>query len=136
MLRALLFPMLLLAMSGAAAAEPLTIRVGESWAFAIKGGEPVRARRVKPSATPARGEIKATLTGLGGTSLTLTNRSSTSYTFNAELVGVAAKVAPRTCTLPAAMKPALEYWPQKASAVRLSRFRAAKAPGSCPTPKG
>ena len=136
MLRALLFPLLLLALPAAASAEPLTIRVGESWAFAVKDGEPVRARRVKASATPARGEIKATLTGLGGTSLTLTNRSSTSYTFRAVLVGVRAKIAPRTCTLPAGMKPALEYWPQKASAVRISRFRATTAAGSCPTPKG
>ena len=135
MVRAFL-PLLLLALPASVAAEPLTVRVGESWAFMVKDGQPVRARRVKASETPARGEIKATLTGLGGTSLTLTNRSATSYTFRAVLVGARAETAARTCTLPAGMKPSLEYWPQKATAVRLSQFRATSAAGSCPTPKG
>ena len=131
MLRAPLF-LCLLAIPAALAAEPLTIRVGESWAFAVKDGQPAGARRVKSAAKPARGQIKATLTGLGGTSLTLTNNSATSYTFRATLVGATAKTGARTCTLPAGMKPALEYWPQKAAAVRLSDFRAADDTGNCP----
>jgi hypothetical protein len=118
----------------AAAAEPLTIHVGESWAFAIKDGQPARAHRVKPAAKPGRGEIKASVTPLGGTTMTLTNNSATSYTFRAELVGVQSKVSARTCTLPANSKPALEYWPQKAAAVRLSNFRATADPGNCPKP--
>ncbi len=38
-----------------AAAAPLTIRVGESWAFAIEKGEPVRARKITLAAKPAPG---------------------------------------------------------------------------------
>ena len=132
-LRALLL-ICLAAFATPAAAEPLTIRVGESWAFSIRDGQPVRAHRVKPAAKPGRGEIKATLTSLAGTTLTLTNNSATSYSFRAELVGVRSKVAARTCTLPPNMKPALEYWPQKAAAVRLSNFRATNDAGSCPAP--
>jgi hypothetical protein len=124
----------LAAFATAATAEPLTIRVGESWAFAIRDGQPVRAHRVKPAAKPGRGEIRASVTALGGTTMTLTNNSATSYTFRAELVGVRSKAAARTCTLPANSKPALEYGPQKAAAVRLSNFRATTAPGSCPKP--
>jgi len=120
----------LFALPAAVAAQPLTIRVGESWAFSIKDGQPSAARRVKASAKPASGQIKATLTGFGGTSLTLTNNSATSYVFRATLVG--AKAGARACTLPANMKPALEYWPQKATAVRLSDFRATNDAGNCP----
>jgi len=129
MLRATLL-LWLLALPAAAAAEPLTVRLGESWAFSVKDGQPAGARRVKATARPRPGQIKATLTGLGGTSLTLTNNSAISYTFRATLVG--AKAGARTCTLPANMKPALEYWPQRATAVRLSDFRATDDAGNCP----
>ena len=124
----------LAAFATAATAEPLTIRVGESWAFSVRNGQPVGAL----DALAVRGELGhrglAALTSLGGTTMTLTNNSATSYTFRAELVGVRSKAAPRTCTLPPNMKPALEYWPQKAAAVRLSNFRATTDAGSCPTP--
>lgn len=122
----------ILAFPAAADAEPLTVRVGESWAFSLKGGDPVRAHKVKPSDKPARGEIKVTVTSLGGTSMTLTNNSATSYTFRAQLIGAAAKRTGRTCTLPPDMQPALEYWPQKAAAVRIGDFRSSKEPGNCP----
>ena len=128
------FLLCLVALPAAVAAQPLTIRVGESWAFTLKNGQPANARRVKAAAKPARGQIKATLTGLGGTSLTITNNSPTSYTFRAEIVGARSKAGARTCTLPANMKPALEYWPQKATAVRLGNFRATNEAGSCPSP--
>ena len=122
------------AISTAAPAEPLTIRVGESWAFSVKNGQPVRAYRIKPSARPGRGEIKASVSALAGTTMTLTNNSAISYTYRAQLVGV--KAGGRTCTLPGGMKPTLEYWPRKAAGVRLSDFEATKESGSCPTPGG
>jgi hypothetical protein len=131
MSRALLF-LCALALPAAASAKPLTIRAGESWAFSLKGGDPVRAHKVKATDKPARGEIKATVTSLGGTSMTLTNNSATAYTFRAQLVGVTAKRAERTCTLPANMQPTLEYWPQKAKAVRIGEFRSSKDAGNCP----
>lgn len=132
MLRAALF-LSLLAVPAMAAAEPLTIRTGESWTFSLRNGEPVKTRRVKASAKPARGEIRATLTSLGGTSLTLTNNSATGYTFRASLVGAKGKATTRTCTLPPGLNPVLEYWPQKASAVRIGNFRATSGAGSCPS---
>lgn len=129
--RAILFTTAL-AIAAPAAAEPLTVRVGESWLFAVRKGEPVRARRVQPAARPALGEIKVTLSAMAGTTMTLTNNSRTSYTFVAELMGVPAPDAgKRTCTLPPKL-PTIEYWPVKAPAVRLSNFKPATEGGNCP----
>lgn len=123
----------LAASATAAAAEPLTIPVGESWAFAIENGEPVKAHKIAPATKPAHGEIKATVSAMAGTAMTLTNNSSTSYSYRAELVGASGKSTGRTCVLPAKMVPALEYWPHKARAVRLGNFRATDDVGSCPS---
>ena len=120
----------LVAVSTAASAAPLTVRMGESWAFAIEKGEPAHAHRVAANAKPARGEIKATLRAVAGTTLTLTNNSATAYTYRAQLVGTSAKA--RTCALPANMQPSLEYWPQKATAVILGDFKPTKDAGNCP----
>ena len=114
-----------------ATAGPLTVRVGESWVFSLQRGDPVRARRVKPSSAPAAGQIKVTVVAGMGTAMTVTNNSRTAYTFHAELIG-APNGKPRTCTLPAKAVPTLEYWPVKAKAVRIGSFRAASADGSCP----
>jgi hypothetical protein len=66
-----------------------------------------------------------------GTTMTVINNSRTAYTFRAQPIG-APTAKSRTCTLPANRSPVLEYWPAKAKAVRLSRFRVASAAGSCP----
>jgi hypothetical protein len=127
--RAFAFAALLL--SAPAIAAPLTVRVGETWTFALYKGEPVKARRVKPAAKPAPGEIKVSVSALMGTTMTVTNASATSYTFAAQLVGAPpGKAAPRTCTLPP-QRPTLESWPVKAVAVRLSNFRVAPKGGAC-----
>lgn len=119
------------AFTTAAFAEPLTIHMGESWAFQVKNGEPVHAHKITQSAKPARGEIGATVGAMAGTTMTLINNSGTGYTYRAELIG-APKATGRTCTLPATNQPTLEYWPQKSSAIRLSGFKSAPNGGSCP----
>jgi hypothetical protein len=122
----------LAALSTAATAGPLTIRTGESWAFSVQNGQPVSGRRIPKAARPARGEIKASVNSLAGTTMTLTNATGTAYTYRAELVGASGKATSRTCSLPATAQPVLEYWPQKATAVRLGDFRPAKGAGACP----
>jgi hypothetical protein len=123
----------LAAISTAAPAAPLTIKMGESWAFAIENAQPAHAHRVASNAKPARGEIKATLRAVAGTTMTLTNNSATAFTYRAELVGTSAKA--RTCALPANNQPSLEYWPQKATAVILGDFKPTKDAGNCPPGK-
>jgi hypothetical protein len=112
-------------------AAPLTVRTGETWVFAIDHGEPVKARKVDAATKPTIGEVKVSVRALFGTMMTITNNSRQGYTFSAELVGADGKaVTARSCTLPPGNQPALESWPQKASAVRIGSFKPAKG-GRC-----
>ena len=112
-------------------AAPLTVRTGETWVFAIDHGEPVKARKVDAATKAAIGEVKVSVRALFGTMMTITNNSRQGYTFSAELVGADGKaVTARSCTLPPGNQPALESWPQKASAVRIGSFKPAKG-GRC-----
>ena len=121
---------LLLAAVPAAAAD-LTIRTGETWLFAVKGGLPVGARKVAANAKPGKGQIKVSVKAMLGTAMFVTNNSPTAYTVRASLVSGGKATAARTCTFPAGGKPAFEQWPQKAEAVRLTEFKAAGADGRC-----
>jgi|SRR5580765_6137922 len=124
--------LLALALSASSpAAAPLTVPVGENWIFAIDHGQPAHARKVTEKAKPAKGEVKVSIRALFGTMMTITNNSATGYTFKAELVGADGKAATaRTCSLPPGNQPALESWPQKATAVRIGDFKPAKG-GRC-----
>lgn len=122
---------IMLAIATVAQAAPLTVRAGESWLFTIKEGQPADARKTKPTAKPARGEVMVTVRSLFGTVLIATNNSSVPYNFNAELLPGRNLTAVRTCTLPSGGKPMLEQWEQKAEAVRISNFRAAGNEGRC-----
>ena len=127
-----LLPLAIIAAAPAAAvAAPVTIKAGDSWVFAVEGGQPVRARKVTSSTKAGPGQIKATVVSTMGTTMTVTNNSRVSYTFQAELLGAPSGKS-RTCTLPASGGPVLEYWPVKATAVRLSTFKVASADGNCP----
>jgi hypothetical protein len=121
----------LIALASVAQAAPLTVRVGESWLFAVKDGQPANARKVAPAVAPTRGEVKVAVRAAFGTMMTITNNSAQGYTFDAQLVDATGKtVKARSCTLPPNNLPALENWPQKASAVRIGNFKPAKD-GNC-----
>ena len=114
-----------------AQAAPLTVRTGETWLFSIGGGQPVKARKVEPTATPPRGQVKVSVRAAFGTMMTITNNSPQGYTFDAQLIGPDGKaINARSCTLPPNNQPALENWPQKAAAVRIGNFKPAKG-GRC-----
>ena len=127
----LLLALLLLIAPVAAQAKPLTVKVGESWAFQIKGGDPVKARKVASTAKPAKGEIMVTVKTFLGTMLTAVNATGRGWTFKAELISKG-KVSPaRTCTLPASTTPTMEQWQgRSAEAVRISKFVPADG-GNC-----
>ncbi len=131
--RIAVFSLLALLASPIAAQSPgLTIKTGESWMFAISRGQPVRARKVKPSIKPPPGQVLVTLRSMMGTSLSITSNNRQSFTYKAELIGADKPVALRSCTLPANGRLSFEHWPQKADAVRISDFRVARQDGSCP----
>ena len=122
---------LLMVTPAAATAKPLTIRMGESWAFQLAKGDPVKARRIESSAKPAKGEIKVTVRPFLGTMLTAVNATGRGYRFKAELIAGGKASPARTCTLPKSSDPMMEQWQGKtAEAVRISRFVPADG-GTC-----
>ena len=124
---------LLLAAAPVAAKSPgLTVKTGESWMFAISRGQPVRARKVKPTVKPPPGQVLVTLRAMMGTSLSISSNNRQAFTYKAELVGADKTVPVRSCTLPANGRVSFEHWPEKADAVRISDFRVARTDGSCP----
>ena len=122
----------LLAAPAAAKSPGLTVRVGESWIFALSNGQPVNARKSNPSARPAPGQIHVTVRSLMGTTMSISSASDVAYSYRAELVGTGKKVGARSCTLPADGKLSFEHWPESANAVRLSDFTPAPKGGNCP----
>ena len=115
----------------AAQAQPLTVHTGETWIFTVRNGEPADAKKVEASAKPAKGQIMVTVRPLFGTNMIMTNNGPIAYTFRAELISEGKATATRPCNLPANAKPILEQWPQKADAVRISRFQASGTEGRC-----
>ena len=130
MLKTTALSLLLLAAVPAQAA-PLTVKTGETWLFTIKKGEPAQARKVTPSATIPKGQIKVAVRAMLGTAMTITNNSPIAYTFRAELVSGGKATVARSCTLPSNARPAFEQWEQKAEAVRIGGFKIADADGRC-----
>lgn len=126
-----LLPLFLLAASPAMA-QGLTVRTGETWIFKIDKGQPARARKVQPATKPGKGEVQVALRSILGTSMAIGGQVPIDYNFRAELIVDGKPVAKRACTLPANNKPAFEFWPEKAQAVRIFDFRPAKKGGSCP----
>ena len=122
----------LLAAPAAAQSPGLTVKTGESWMFAISRGQPVRARKVKPTVKPPPGQVLVTLKAMIGTSLSITSNNRQSFTYKAELIGADKPVPVRSCTLPANGRMSFEHWPQKANAVGISDFKVARKDGSCP----
>lgn len=122
---------LLLMAAAPAQAAGLTVKMGETWLFTVKNGEPSNARKVPPSATIPKGQIKVAVRRLMGTAMTITNNSPIAYTFRAELISGGKATVGRSCTLPAKAQPAFEQWEQKAEAVRIGGFKIAGDDGHC-----
>jgi hypothetical protein len=128
--------LLCLALVAAAAplsAKPLTVRSGETWLFTVAHGQPANARKALPATAPAPGEIKVTVNPLMGTTMTMTNNSRHDYAYRAVMILPNGTAGPaRSCAVPANGRMAVEHWPQRVAAVRLSDFRQAPAGSLCP----
>ena len=122
---------ILLIAAAPAQAAGLTVRMGETWLFTIKDGEPAQARKVTPSAKIGKRQIKVAVRPIFGTAMTVTNNSPIAYTFRAELISGGKATVARSCTLPANARPVFEQWEQKAEAVRIGDFKAAGSDGRC-----
>jgi hypothetical protein len=114
-------------------AKPLTVRMGETWVFSVTNGQPAKARRASARSEPGLREMKVSLSALMGTTMTVTNNSKYDYAYRATLILPGGKTGPaKSCAVPAHGKLAIEHWPQRVSAVRLSDFKPAPAGSLCP----
>jgi hypothetical protein len=134
MLARRLVPALMLAAFAAPlSATSLTVRMGETWVFAVRGGAPVNARKVAATTAPSHGQFKVSLGPMLGSTMTMTNNSRFDYAYRATLVlpdgqpGVA-----KACAVPANGRVAIEHWARPVAAVRVDRFRPARAGSLCP----
>jgi len=114
-------------------AKGLTVRMGETWVFAVDHGQPVRARKVAVSATPAPQEFKVSVQPMIGTTMTISNTSKYDYAYRALLVMPDGKTgASKSCAVPAHGRIAIEHWPKPVAAVHLNDFKPAPAGSLCP----
>ena len=129
-----LFPVLILAaLAAPLPAKPLTVRMGETWVFAVRGGSPVKARKVTVTTASALGQFKVSLQPMLGSTMTMTNNSRFDYAYRATLILPTGKPgAAKACAVPANGRVAIEQWTRPISAVRLDRFRPAPAGSLCP----
>ena len=128
----LLAPLALIA-AAPSSAKPLTVRMGESWVFAVRGGTPVEARKVAVITVPAPGQFKVSLQPLLGSTMTMTNNSRFDYAYRATLILPTGKPdAAKACAVPANGRIAIEQWTRSIAAVRLDRFKRAPAGSLCP----
>ncbi len=127
------FLTLLLLAASPVSAKSLTVRMGETWVFAIDRGQPARGRKVAVTVSPAPNEIKVSVQPMMGTTMTVTNNSKFDYAYRARLVMPGGKGgASKVCVVPAGGRVAIEHWPKPVSAVRLSDFKPAPAGSLCP----
>ena len=114
-------------------AKSLTVRMGETWLFAVRQGAPVDARKVTPTTAPAPGQFKVSLQPLFGSTMTMANNSRFDYAYRATLILPTGKPgAAKSCAVPANGRIAIEQWTKAVAAVRLDRFKPAPAGSLCP----
>jgi hypothetical protein len=127
------FLALLLLAATPVSAKGLTVRMGETWVFAIEHGQPVRARKVAVATSPAPNEFKVSVQPMMGTTMTVTNNNKYDYAYRALLVMSGGKTgASKACAVPANGRMAIEHWPKPVAAIRLSNFKPAPAGSLCP----
>ena len=132
-MRTAVFAFLSLLAAAPVSAKPLTVHMGETWVFTVAHGQPANARKVAPATKPAAGQIQVSVQSLMGTTMTVTNNSRFDYAYRAVLVLPGGRAGPaKSCAVPANARPALESWPTRAIAVRLSDFKPAPAGALCP----
>ena len=126
-------PMFALLAAAPVSAKPLTVSMGETWIFRVAKGQPARARKVDGKASPAAGEMKVALQPLMGSTMTVINNSRFDYAYRATIVlPDGGTGAAKSCAVPANGKLAIEHWPRRVAAVRLSNFTPAPAGSLCP----
>ena len=114
-------------------AKSLTVRMGETWLFAVRHGSPVDARKITPATAPAPGQFKVSLQPLFGSTMSIANNSRFDYAYRATLILPTGEPgAAKSCAVPAKGVIAVEHWAKPVAAVRLDHFKPAPAGSLCP----
>ena len=131
--RRLIPALIFAALAAPLSAKPLTVRMGETWVFAVRGGVPVEAHKVAATTAPSRGQFKVSLQPMLGSTMMVTNNSRFDYAYRATLVLPNGKLgAAKSCAVPANGRVAIEHWSRPVAAVHLDRFKPAPAGSLCP----
>lgn len=124
--------LILAAVPAVASASEVSVKMGESWLFALDRGRPIKARPAPATAIPAPGEILVVLRPMFGSTMTVTGNMPSATTYRATLILAGGKQgATRACSLPVGLMTVVEYWPRPVAAIRLDRFKPAPAGAIC-----
>ena len=124
--------LILAALPAVAAANGVTVKMGESWLFALDRDRPVKARPASATATPAPGEILVVLRPMFGSTMTVTGNLASATNYRATLILAGGKQgSTRACSLPVGRMTVVENWPKPVAAIRLDRFKPAPAGATC-----
>ena len=125
--------LILAAFPAVASASGITVKMGESWLFALERGRPVKARKAPPTAIPAPGQVLVVLRPMFGSTMSVFGNLPTATAFRATLIlSDGSRGAVRACSLPAGRMTVVENWPKPVAAIRLDRFKQAPLGGACP----
>lgn len=114
-------------------ARSLTVRMGETWLFEVRNGNPVDARKAAADAVPTASQLKVSLRPMMGATLIMTNNSRFDYAYRATLILPSGKSdSSHACVVPANGRAAIENWNRPVAAVRIGYFRPAPAGSLCP----
>ena len=121
------------ALPAVASASGITVKMGESWLFALDRGRPVNAHRSPPTAIPAPGQILVVLRPMFGSTMSVFGNLPAATDFRATLIhSDGSRGAVRACSLPAGRMTVVENWAKPVAAIHLDRFKPAPVGGACP----
>jgi hypothetical protein len=124
--------LILAALPATALASGVTVKMGESWLFALEHGRPIKVRAASPTASPGAGEVLVVLRPMFGSTMSVTGNLPTATNYRATLIQSDGRGgATRACSLPAGKMTVVENWPKAVAAIRLDRFKRAPAGATC-----
>jgi hypothetical protein len=102
----------------------LLVKMGETWAFQIEKGQPVKVRASKEGDTLAPGEVQVSLSNSTGTLMTVKNNAGTWLNYKAFMTPKEGKKGTPTsvCTVMSQGRMGVEMWPYAIPAIRITEF--------------
>jgi hypothetical protein len=121
---ALAFTSPVLAKKDKAPLPGLLVKMGETWAFQIEKGQPVKVRASKEGDTLVPGEVQVSLSNSNGSMMTVKNNAGTWLNYKAFMTPKEGKKGTPTsvCTVMSQGRMGIEMWPFTIPAIRVTEF--------------